>query len=93
MGNLFLPQLAGDIFKILSWVLALQMMAKASTKLFITTELVAGLLLFICSLVLIPLTGALGAVYAYMLNYIGYFLLMIFLYRKTLFYNYYASHS
>lgn len=93
MENLFLPQLAGDIFKILSWVLALQMMANAKTKLFISTEFLAGTLLFVFSALLIPLLGALGAVYAYLLNYISYFALMLFLYRKTLFPKHYTSYS
>lgn len=87
MENYFLPQLAGDFFKIASWLLAFQMWAKAMVKTFIITETLASLSLGVLSYWLIQIYGGVGAVYAYLINYLLYFVSMLFIFRKLIFYR------
>lgn len=85
MSDYFLPQLIGDVFKISSWLLAFLMLAKAMTKQFIITEIVFSLSLYIMTILMVDKYGAIGAIYAYDLNYFIYLLLMVYLFRKTIF--------
>jgi O-antigen/teichoic acid export membrane protein len=87
MEDYFLPQLAGDFFKIASWLLAFQMWAKAMVKTFIITETLASLSLGVLSYWLIQIYGGVGAVYAYLINYLLYFVSMLFIFRKLIFYR------
>jgi PST family polysaccharide transporter len=84
MAGYFIPQLIGDFFKIASWLLAFLMIAKAKTKLYITTELLFGIFLILLSVLGIQYFGAIGAIYAYALNYMLYFVLMIFVFSKII---------
>jgi PST family polysaccharide transporter len=84
MADYFIPQLIGDFFKIGSWLLAFLMIAKAKTKLYITTELLFGGFLILLSVLGIQYFGAIGAIYAYALNYMLYFVLMIFVFSKII---------
>ncbi|MES2691371.1 MAG: O-antigen translocase, partial [Bacteroidota bacterium] len=65
MNGYFLPQIAGDFFKIASWLLAFNMLAKAMTKLYIITEVVFTGTLIMASVLFVDTWGAVGAVYAY----------------------------
>lgn len=85
MSSLFGWQLAGDVFKIMSWLLAYQMGARAQIKLFIVTEITFNLTYLLFSYVLIGMNGLVGLTQAYLVNYILYFIVMIFVYRKLLF--------
>lgn len=85
MSDYFLPQLIGDVFKISSWLLAFLMLAKAMTKQFIITEIIFSLSLYIMTILMVDKYGAIGAIYAYDLNYFIYLLLMVYLFRKTIF--------
>lgn len=85
MSDYFLPQVAGDFFKIASWLLAFNMLAKAMTRLYIITEIVFTGTLIIASFLFVDAWGAVGAVYAYAFNYLLYFITMVVLFRKTLF--------
>lgn len=78
-------QFLGDCFKILSWILAFQMLSNANVKTYLLTELAFSLCLYFSSLLLIPEFGIKGATYAYVISYILYFLIMVFIYRKMLF--------
>lgn len=85
MRILFFPQLAGDVFKILSWILAYQMLAKAMMRTFIISELLFGLTNFIASSFFVNFYGLIGVSYGYALNYFLYLLFNILVFRKMLF--------
>lgn len=80
--DLFLVQLAGDIIKILSWMLAFPMIAKGATKWYISSEIFFSILLIIIAYILIPVYGAHGANYAYLINYTLYLLFVFFNIKK-----------
>jgi O-antigen/teichoic acid export membrane protein len=79
MKPLFTWQIIGDIFKISSWILAYVMLAKAMIKTFIISEIIFSISLVILSYLFISWTGTIGATYAYCLNYVIYFISMIFI--------------
>ncbi len=85
MEDYFMPQLIGDFFKIASWLLAFQMIAKAMTKTFIITEIVFSILLVILTMSLINLYGGIGSVYAYAINYFLYFISMLIIFNKIIY--------
>jgi O-antigen/teichoic acid export membrane protein len=85
MTSYFLPQLIGDFFKIASWLLAFIMIARAKTYLYILTELVYGVILLLFVYVCVEQLGAVGAVYAYAIAYISYFVMMLVVFRQLIF--------
>lgn len=85
MRNLFLWQLLGDFFKIMSWILAFIMVAKSMTKIFIATEIIFSLTLVLFSYFFVNLNGIIGATQAYCLNYFLYFVVMLFIFRGLIF--------
>lgn len=85
MESLFIWQLLGDFFKILSWLLAFLMVAKSMTKAFVLTEILFSLLFVLLGYLFLTWHGVIGITQAYMINYILYFLLMLFLFKKILF--------
>lgn len=85
MENLFLFQLMGDFFKVTSWILAYQLIAKTMTKTFIVTEVLFSLSFVLFSVFFVNHYGNMGATIAYALNYFLYLVLMVILFRKTLF--------
>ncbi len=87
MEAYFLPQLVGDFFKIASWILAMQMIAKAQLKVFIFSEIFFGVTLCIYSVLMIDTLSGIGAIYGYMLNYFLYFIFNLILFRKVLFFS------
>lgn len=87
MENLFIWQLAGDFFKITSWIISFLMVAKAMTKWFITTEIGFTLSFIVLGFIFIRLNGVVGITQANLINYIAYLLMMIFIFRKLLFYG------
>ncbi|KAB8312684.1 lipid III flippase WzxE [Erwinia endophytica] len=85
MRDLFVWQLSGDVFKVGSYVFGYLVIAKASLRFYILTEISQFLLLTLFAHWLIPLHGATGAAQAYMVTYIAYFALCaaaFFLYRR-----------
>ena len=82
MRDMFAWQLAGDCFKIASYVPAYLMLAKAKTRIYMATEILFGISFPVLSYLLINLSGADGAVMAFAVNYAIYFMLFIFLYKK-----------
>lgn len=87
MEYLFIWQLAGDFFKITSWLLAYLMVAKAMTKCYITTEIGSTLLFVALGFIFMRVNGVIGITQAYFINYIAYLLIMIFIFRKLLIYG------
>ncbi|WP_076922945.1 O-antigen translocase [Pseudoalteromonas sp. SK20] len=85
MKELFLWQLVGDVLKIIAWLLSYIMLAKAMTKSFMISEILAS-----CSFVLLTLFftsnyGLIGITYAFALNYLLYLVLVFFLVRRKIF--------
>ena len=85
MESLFMYQLIGDFFKIASWLLAFNMVAKSMTKTFIITEIAVSISFVLLSLYLVKINGIVGITKAYMINYIAYFLTMIVIFRRIIF--------
>ncbi|AVJ15785.1 lipid III flippase WzxE [Serratia sp. MYb239] len=85
MRDLFAWQLVGDVLKVGAYVYGYLVIAKASLRFYIMTEVSQFLLLTLFSHWLIPQHGALGAAQAYMATYIVYFTLcscVFILYRR-----------
>lgn len=78
-------EVIGDVFRMCSWVLAYIMIAKGMTTLFIITELAYTAIYLILAYILIPIAGAQGAVLAYLLMYVLYFIGMLAIFRHLLF--------
>lgn len=85
MENLFIWQLIGDFFKIVSWLLSFLMLAKAKTKLFISTEVIFGFFMLGISSVFVRKLGTVGLNIGYMINYIVYFIVMVIVFRDVIF--------
>jgi len=85
MKELFLWQLLGDFFKIMSWILAFLMVAKSMTKTYIFTEIIFSILIVLLSYIFINLHGVIGATQSYCINYFIYFIVMLLVFRKLLF--------
>ncbi len=82
MKSLFTFQLAGDFFKIGSWLLTYVIIAKALVKTYLVTEFIAAVIYVILSYVLIDKYGLIGATYAFGITYALYWILMAILVRK-----------
>ncbi|WP_380184480.1 lipid III flippase WzxE [Kalamiella sp. sgz302252] len=85
MRDLFIWQLTGDVFKVGAYVFGYLVIAKASLRFYLLTEISQFLLLTLFAWWLIPLHGAVGAAQAYMATYIVYFALcagVFFLYQR-----------
>lgn len=85
MENLFIWQLIGDFFKIASWLLSFLMLAKAKTKLFISTEVIFGFFMLGISSIFVRKFGTVGLNIGYMINYIVYFVVMVIVFRDVIF--------
>jgi PST family polysaccharide transporter len=85
MENLFIWQQIGDFFKIMSWLLAYLMLAKAKTILFISTEILCSLSFVLLGLFFIHCNGVQGLTQAYMVNYFLYAIVMVIAFRDIVF--------
>ncbi|WP_412984220.1 O-antigen translocase [Pontimicrobium sp. IMCC45349] len=83
--DLFLWQLVGDFFKVLSLVIAYQFFAKKMFWYYLLTELFSVVVLYILSIVLIDIYGLKGVTMAHALSYLLYYLLILLIFRKKLF--------
>jgi PST family polysaccharide transporter len=84
MRNLFGAQMAGDFFKISSWMLAYLFWAKGMVKTFILTEGLFSLSLILFTIYGLNTFGLEGSAYAYALNYFLYLLTMLWIFKKVL---------
>lgn len=85
MKKLFAFQLVGDFFKMCTWILAYQFIAKAMTKHYIIIEITFSALFVGFSILFVNLYGYLGATMAYATNYFVAFFVMLIIFRKLLF--------
>ena len=82
VSELFLWQLLGDFFRALSLILGIRFYAKKIMKGYFVTEIISFAILFVSSLVLISKLGNEGAVLAYAITYILYFIVLLIYFRK-----------
>lgn len=73
MQDLFIWQLAGDVFKVSAYVFGYLIVAKAALRLYVLAEISQFFLLLATSYWLIPLNGAVGATQSYFITYFSYF--------------------
>ena len=79
MQNLFKWQLLGDLVKIMSMVLAYQFIAKKMWKLYILTEAISYIILYIFGVYFVKKMGVEGIVFAHFLRCIMYLLMVALL--------------
>jgi len=87
MLPLFKYQLLGDVIKIACWLISYQMAAKAMIKLWIFSEVFFSIIFITLSIFLIDAIGIQGATIAFCINYSLYFIFLLFVFRKLLFYS------
>ncbi len=83
--SLFFWQLLGDFIKVFSIVIAYQFLAKKMVWYYIITEALSMIVLYSASLYFIDLYGAKGATIAHFVDYLFYFILILAIFRKSLF--------
>ena len=84
MRELFPWQLAGDVIKIGSWILAYIMLGRAMVKVFIITEISFSISFVSISWILVHSLGLIGVALAYAINYCFYWLCMGYLVRHEM---------
>jgi PST family polysaccharide transporter len=72
-------QLAGDVLKIGSWLVAFLMVGRRLTGTFVATEIGASALLYLLTLLLTAAFGFKGAAMAYCLTYLAYWIIVYWL--------------
>lgn len=75
MEELFLPQLIGDYFRALSYVIGYLAVAKAMGKVYVAAELYQAGILLLLSALLLPHWGGQAVPYAHALGYFSYLLI------------------
>lgn len=84
-ADLFLFQAIGDVMKIATWLLSVQLIAKAMARVYITMEILFTLSFALLSIISFRMFGLVGLTYAYALNYTLNFSGMVWVFRKQLF--------
>ena len=82
VSDLFLWQLLGDFFRALALILGIRFYAKKMMKHYFVIEIISFTVLFSSSYLLIPKFGSEGAVMAYAVTYVLYFVVLLFYFRK-----------
>ena len=77
-------QLLGDFFKFAGWLISCLMLAKARTLMFITTELVFGLMYIVLAITLSQRLGFKGIFLAYAIEYAFYLVTMAIFLARTM---------
>lgn len=83
--NLFMWQLLGDFLKVISSVIAYQLIAKKMVVYFIGIELFSILVLYFASIYFIDIYGVEGAVIAHFVNFAIHTVVIIIVFKKLLF--------
>jgi PST family polysaccharide transporter len=84
MRDLFGWQLAGDVVKIGSWILAYVMLGRALVRTFVITEIAFALLFVGLAAVLTGPFGLTGVAMAYCINYVLYWITMALVVRREM---------
>lgn len=82
--ELFKWQLIGDVLKIAGWLLGYVIVAKAMIKISIVTEVAFSSMMVFLNIVFLNWYGLVGTTYAYAINYLLYFIVMILVSRRVL---------
>ncbi len=82
MLDLLAWQLLGDLIKIGSWVLGFVLLGRALTTPYVITEIVFSLSLYMLTLLLTPVLGLKGAVIAFAINYVLYWICIAWILKK-----------
>jgi PST family polysaccharide transporter len=82
--DLFLWQMVGDMFKAASLILGYQFFAKKMTISFILCELASLGAFYVCTIICLPRFQLQGVVMAQALAYMGYFFLLVGVFRKQI---------
>jgi|WetSurMetagenome_2_1015567.scaffolds.fasta_scaffold35262_3 polysaccharide transporter, PST family len=77
-------QLAGDVVKVTSWIFGMIMWAKSMTGLLVFTEIIFSTTFTVLSIFLFEQFGLVGTTYAYLLNYLIYFIFLIIYFSRNL---------
>lgn len=85
MEDLFFYQLLGDVMKVASCILGYLLIAKAKTKTAVLTESFFALMLYVLSFFLIKEIGLNGVTFAFFINYMIYFIILLYVFRDTVF--------
>lgn len=83
--DLFMWQLLGDFLKVISLVIAYQLIAKRMVVFYIGIELFSIVTLYLASIYLIDNYGVEGAVIAHFVNFAIHTVVIVFVFRKLLF--------
>jgi PST family polysaccharide transporter len=84
INSILIWQLLGDFFKIMTLAFGFQILVKSMLKKYFIIEIVFNVCFFILSYVLIPQRSSEGVVQAYFTANLVTFLIIIFMFRKTL---------
>jgi len=84
INSILIWQLLGDFFKIMTLAFGFQILVKSMLKKYFIIEIVFNVCFFILSYVLIPQRSSEGVVQAYFAANLVTFLIIIFMFRKTL---------
>lgn len=87
LSDLFFWQLVGDFFKVCSMVLGYQFYAKKKTISFLVTQFFSILILYLSSSYLMKIYGTEGLVIAHAVTYVIYFLVVLVMFRKIVFFR------
>lgn len=82
MESLFGWQLAGDIFKMCSWLLSFLMVAKAMIGKFIITEVAFNLSYLALAFFFMKISGIVGLTQGYLVAYLLYTIVMVIMFRN-----------
>ena len=85
MQPIFIWQLAGDLVRVASLVIAYEIIAKRMVKTFVITQLISLSIIYFSSVWLVSRYGFVGAGIAHLLSYSLYLLVVVILFRKKLF--------
>lgn len=84
MKTLFFYMLLGDVIKVAAWLLSNIMLAKAMIRTFILTELLFKVPFLFFTISLSNMYGLEGVAMGYFINYILYFLVMLYIFKDLL---------
>lgn len=83
--SLFFWQLIGDFIRVISIIIATQLLAKKMFWKYLITEALSFATLYFASIFLIDKYGVVGATMAHAVNYMVYIVLILIVFRKSLF--------
>ncbi|OBX27037.1 PST family polysaccharide transporter [Gelidibacter algens] len=83
--GLFFWQLIGDFIKVVSVIIATQLLAKRMIWHYLITEALSFATLYVASIYLIDRYGVIGATMAHFVNYLVYMVLILVVFRNSLF--------